>query len=123
MKQIFALLVASIVTSACGQGGSGSLAPTAPASSATGAFTVSGGVAEADGGLPLRGVRVVVSNGIERLSVLSDSSGNYSVQGIPSGPWTVTVSKSGYESESIDADVTTDMTLSFELSLGGSRLP
>ncbi len=123
MKQILALFVASIVTSACGQGGSGPQAPTAPTSSATGAFTVSGGVAEAGGGLPLRGVRVALSNGIESRSALSDSSGFYSVQGIPSGPWKVTVSKAGYESESIDEDVIADMTLSFELSLGGSRLP
>ena len=128
MKRMFALFVASIVASACGNGGP--LAPTAPASSAAvastvsaGAFTVSGVVTDANGGLPLRDARVVVSSENERRLAFSDSGGYYSIQGLPSGLWSVTVSKPGYHPESVEADVNTDVALAFELSRGHPEFP
>jgi len=125
MKQMFALFAASIVAGACGNGGP--LAPTVPASLTAGVFTVSGAVADADGGKPLMGARVLFSSEtggrLPRRLALSDAGGLYSIQGLPSGVWSVTVSKSGYESESIDADVNTDVTLAFELHRGRSAFP
>jgi len=113
VKRLFALFAAAILVSACGDGGP--LAPTATGWSTAGAFTVSGEVAEA-GGRPIEGAVVEISSGIEGRSATSESSGSYSVQGLPPGRWTLTVSKEGYDSQSIGVDVTKDMTVSFELT-------
>lgn len=113
MKRVFALCVTAIVASACGDGGP--LAPTASGPLAADAFTVSGAVVEADGGQPIAGAEVAVSNGIDSHWAVSEAGGVYSVRGLRAGRWAVTVSKLGYDVQSISVDVTKDMTLSFEL--------
>lgn len=114
MKRLFALLVAAVVASACGAGGP--LAPTPTGSSAAGAFTLSGAVADADGGRPIGGAHVEVSNAIDSRSAVSESDGLFSVQGLRPGLWNVTVSKLGYDFQSISVEVSQDTTVNFELS-------
>jgi hypothetical protein len=120
MKRVFALFVTAIVASACGN--DGPLAPTA-GSLAAEAFTVSGAVVEADGGQPIAGAEVAVSSGIDSHSAVSASGGVYSVRGLRAGRWSVTVSKLGYDLQSISVDVTKDMTVSFELSRNAPSNP
>lgn len=121
MKRLFALFVVSIVASGCG---GGPLAPTpvshSPSpSSGAGTFAVSGAVADLDTGRSIVGARVQVEAGRQNRSVYTGPEGFYAVKGLPSGLLTVTVSKIGYESQSTNADVTDDMSLSFELRHGG----
>jgi len=114
VKQLFALVAAAIVASACGQGGPA--APTAVPSSGAGAFTVSGTIADENGGRPIPDASIDIASGIESRSGLSDAGGFYAVQRLPPGRWNVTVSKPGYETEYGSVDVSKDTTLSFELT-------
>lgn len=61
--------------------------------------TLSGYVADARDGMALEGVTVAASNSSgEVRSVITDSSGNYRMEELAPGPYTVTYSKAGYES-------------------------
>lgn len=72
---------------------------------------------------PLSGATVVIEG--TNFSALSDSSGRYRITGVPAGSYTITVTYTGFDSDSrFNVPITSgnENELSFELQPGGSAL-
>jgi hypothetical protein len=116
MKRFIAVLIAGLSIGAC----SHSAAPTAPTLflDPAGSYVLSGtvsGITDA-GMIPLGNVRVELVNGDYRRSGISADDGQFAVDGLSAGAWTVTVSKAGYGMDARTVEIADNTSVSFELT-------
>lgn len=120
------VFAAMVLTAACG-GGSGSITGVAPPLEdevqGSGIYDVSGTVSEQvqSGEQPSFGARVVFDGPGPSQHTRSDVNGNFSVPGLAAGHWNVTVSKAGYEPQSMRIRVAGNMSLAFRLEYDSDR--
>jgi hypothetical protein len=119
------VLAAMVLTAACG-GGSGSITGVAPLEDVvqgSGIYDVSGTVSEEvqSGEQPSFGARVVFDGPGASQQTRSDVNGNFSVPGLAAGHWNVTVSKAGYEPQSMGIRVAGNLSLAFRLEYDSDR--
>ena len=122
MKKVIAFLGASLLVTACGRS---PVQPTpAPANpvSVAATYAVSGTVSEPtdDGARRVVGASVVIGNDSQSLTATTDENGAFSVEGLIAGPWQLSVSKEGYEPQTMMLDITSSQTLELELKAAAS---
>ena len=118
MKKLIAALAAALSIVGCTK----TAVPIAPSDGAsaaamTGDFRLTGTIAgrtEA-GAVPLAGASIDVSSGQNRRSAVTDVDGSFTVEGLGSGTWTLSVAKLGFLSEAMAVSVDGDTTVSLEL--------
>lgn len=81
--------------------------------------SISGNIADSNGS-PLAGANVMIDG--TTMGGSSDADGNYSIDGVPSGSYTLTASFIGYASSSVSVSVGTGVT-NTDFSLAVSNLP
>ena len=116
MKKMIAFVAASVLLAACGRS---PVQPThvvnPPLPPAT--YGVAGTVSEATGDGPRRLVAatVAVGNDVENLTASTDEDGQFSLEGLSAGSWQLSVSKDGYETQTMMLDIPTHEAINVEL--------
>jgi hypothetical protein len=104
--------VVPLLVTACG----GSSTPTAPSTPQSTTFTLSGQVTDSTAGTGISGATITIVDGPNASkSATTDSSGGYSLSGLPSSTFTVSVSAGNYTSHSKSVTLTSNQTVSFQL--------
>lgn len=116
MKKVISFVVVSLLMAACGRS---PIQPSRvpPAQPAPVTYSLAGTVSEATADGP-RGVAeavVVIGNELQSLTVSTDENGAFSLEGINAGPWQVSVTKEGYETQTMTIDIQASQTISVEL--------
>jgi hypothetical protein len=80
-------------------------------------FTLHGSVAgQTNGGMiSLEGVAVSASNGSLGRTSVTDADGNFTLDGLTAGTWTIVLSKDGYANQSLSETIDGDKTVSYAL--------
>ncbi len=116
MKKMIAFVAVSVLLAACGRS---PIQPThvvnPPLPPAT--YGVAGTVSEATGDGPRRLVAasIAVVNDVENLTASTDEDGQFSLEGLSAGTWQLSVSKDGYETQTMVLDIQASQTIAVEL--------
>jgi Carboxypeptidase regulatory-like domain len=117
MKKAISFVAITLLMAACG--GSpiqptrvGNTPPPPPAT-----YSVGGKVFEAtaDGSRGIAEATVVVGNDLQTLTASTDENGGFSLKGVKVGTWQLSVSKEGYETQSVMLDVQASQSVEVEL--------
>jgi len=118
MKKLISFVAMSLLMAACG----GSPAqPTrvgnTPVPPLT--YSVAGTVFEAtaDGSRGIAEATVVVGNDLQSLTASTDENGAFSLEGVKAGTWQLSVSKEGYETQTMMLDLQASQTVEVELKV------
>jgi hypothetical protein len=111
MNRLAVALAVALGVSACGSDDTGVASPTSPSAQRPDTtFTVSG-VVSGQGGAPVEGARVQVAS----QQGVTDSTGHYSLSGVPSSYGGTSAIKAGYAASRKIVAVSGDLQLDFEL--------
>ena len=77
--------------------------------------TVRGRITDAAGGRPIAGAQILVTG--TRVGTVSNSTGEFTLTGVPAGPRTVTVRRIGYQPVTQPIDVSTGATATLDVQL------
>jgi len=117
MKKVISFVVVSLLMAACG--GSpvqptrvGNTPAPTPAT-----YSVAGTVFEAtaDGTRGIAEATVVFGNDLQTLTASTDENGGFSLDGVKAGTWQLSVSKDGYETQTVMLDVQASQSVELEL--------
>jgi uncharacterized lipoprotein YajG len=117
MKKMISFVAITLLMAACG--GSpvqptrvGNTAPPPPAT-----YSVAGTVFEAtaDGSRGIGEAAVVVGNDLQTLTASTDENGEFSLEGVKAGTWQLSVSKDGYETQTVMLEVQASQSVEVEL--------
>jgi hypothetical protein len=116
MKKEISFVAMSLLLAACGRSPV-QPAPVVHASPSAVTYVVAGTVSEAteDGSRGLANATVVVGNDVQGLGTSTDENGTFSLEGIKPGTWQLSVSKEGYETQTMTIDVQSSQTIDVEL--------
>lgn len=117
MKKVISFVVVSLLMAACGGSPAqpsrvGNTPPPPPAT-----YSVAGTVFEttADGSRGIAEAAVVVGNELQTLTASTDENGAFSLEGVKSGTWQLSVSKEGYETQTMMLEVQASQAVDVEL--------
>jgi hypothetical protein len=106
-----------VIAIGCGGGNSTTTSPSSPTPTAN-TFSLSGLVTNSADGTTISGATVSIADGPNAgKSTTTDGSGNYGFMGLQQAGFTVSVSASAYASQSRGVTLTSNQTLSFQLTL------
>src|SRR5689334_5797949 len=107
MKKVMAFLGASLLLTACGRSPVQPTPPPANPVPVAATYAVTGTVSEPTGDGPrgVVGASVVIGNDSQSLSATTDENGLFYVEGLKAGPWQLSVSKEGYEPQTMMLDI------------------
>jgi hypothetical protein len=71
--------------------------------------------ATADGSRGIADATVAVGNDVQRLTASTDENGAFSLEGVKAGTWQLSVSKEGYETQTMMLDLQASQTVEVEL--------
>lgn len=118
MKKAISFVVVSLLMAACGHSPiQPSRVPATPPAPVT--YSLAGTVSEATADGP-RGVAeavVVIGNDSQSQTVSTDENGAFSLEGINAGAWQLSVTKDGYETQTMTLDIQASQTISVELKV------
>jgi hypothetical protein len=119
MRQVFPFVVAAaLAVGACGSTGRitspGGASPSTP-TLVSGTFTLHGRITEAGGNSPLGGAHVELFDGEQRRSTDTDEAGTFSFDGQAIRDGLLSISKFGFQPESLQLDLNGDVTLDLKL--------
>jgi Carboxypeptidase regulatory-like domain len=118
MKKVISFVAMTLLMAACG---GSPVQPTragsTPAPVPTATFSVGGTVFEAtaDGSRGIADATIKVGNDLQTLTASTDENGAFSLEGVKPGTWQLSVSKEGYETQTMTLDLQASQTVEVEL--------
>jgi len=118
MKKLISFVVISVAVTACGRSPiQPAPVPSTPAPPSI--YSVAGTVFEAtaDGSRGIADASVVFGNDLQTLTAATDENGGFSLEGIKAGTWQLSVSKDGYETQTMMVEVQANKSVEVELKV------
>ena len=115
MKKTLSFVAMSLLMAACGGSPAQPSRVAPPPAPAT--YSIAGTVFEstADGSRGIVDATIQFVNDLQTMTASTDENGGFSIEGVKAGTWQLSVSKEGYEAQSVMLDVQASQSVELEL--------